>query len=260
MEERAGQPAGHELPVHPEAEGPTPVSATAGPPHLADPRALTILTTEHWGLLTARSLVYNEAFSRAGMFMTFVTGSLVALGFVSQASGFSREFLIVAAVVLGIDLLIGLTTLGRISDATVEEFRALQGMARLRHAYLEMVPTLRPYLSTSDHDDFRGVLEAYASASVHRSVLVDVAHGLTTTTGMVGLICSVVAGALGAALVLLTGAAGVVAIAGALGAAVGLFVVLTVFIVRSVGRIDRSLEVRFPRPAGDAALRPPPPG
>ena len=67
----------------------------AGPPHLADPRALTILTTEHWSLLTARSLVYNEAFARGGMFLTFLTGTLVALGFVSQGSGFATGFLVV---------------------------------------------------------------------------------------------------------------------------------------------------------------------
>jgi hypothetical protein len=48
-----------------------PIEAPAAPQAgghgsaLDDPRALTILTTEHWGLLTARSLVYNEAFARA---------------------------------------------------------------------------------------------------------------------------------------------------------------------------------------------------
>ena len=37
-----------------------------------DPRVLQILSTEHWGLLTARSLAYNEAFTRASMFLTFL--------------------------------------------------------------------------------------------------------------------------------------------------------------------------------------------
>ena len=61
-----------------------------GPAHLADPRAITILTTEHWSLLTARSLVYNEAFSRGAMFFTFLSASLVALGFLAQGGMAAR--------------------------------------------------------------------------------------------------------------------------------------------------------------------------
>ncbi len=137
--------------------------ATPGPAHLGDPRALTILTTEHWSLLTARSLVYNEAFARAGMFLTFLTGSLVALGFVSQGSGYTPEFLLLATALLGFDLFIGLATLGRISAASAEEIRALQGMNRLRHAYLEMVPSLEPYFSTSGHDDLMAVVSIYGA-------------------------------------------------------------------------------------------------
>ena len=39
---------------------------------LDDPRVLTILSTEHWSLLSGRSLAYNEAFTRGGMFLTFL--------------------------------------------------------------------------------------------------------------------------------------------------------------------------------------------
>ena len=45
---------------------------------MSDPRTLQILSTEHWSLLAARSLVYNEAFARAGMFLSFLSATLVA--------------------------------------------------------------------------------------------------------------------------------------------------------------------------------------
>lgn len=45
------------------AEPPNPVTS------LDDPRAVQILTAEHGSLLSARSLAYNEAFARAGMFL-----------------------------------------------------------------------------------------------------------------------------------------------------------------------------------------------
>src|SRR3989337_1720793 len=70
---------------------------------LDDPRALQILSTEHWSLLSARSLAYNEAFTRGGMFLSFLSMSFVALALLAQGMSFDREFLIIAAVVLAFD-------------------------------------------------------------------------------------------------------------------------------------------------------------
>ena len=52
---------------------------------LLDPRALQILSAEHSSLLSARALAYNEAFTRAGMFLAFLSMSFVALALVAQA-------------------------------------------------------------------------------------------------------------------------------------------------------------------------------
>lgn len=251
MEERSVQPAPAERPIPASEEA----ARGSGPPHLADPRALTILTTEHWSLLTARSLVYNEAFSRAAMFLTFLTGTLVALGFISQGTGYGQEFLVVATALLGFDLFIGLATLGRISSASAEEFRALQGMNRLRHAYLEMVPDLRPYISASDHDDLQAVLSIYgaeadpgAPANAVAPVLGNIAHGFTTTPGMIGTITAAVGGAFAAGVVLLLGASPMV------GVLVGLagFATLTALILMTAFRgfvaLERNIRPRFPSP------------
>ena len=126
-----------------------------------DPRALQILSTEHWSLLTARSLVYNEAFARAGMFLAFLSATLLVLGLISNATGFSDGFLIVAAFVLALDLFVGLATLGRIIGASSEDIRYLQGMNRLRHAYFEILPGLEPYFITNGYDDFESVAMFY---------------------------------------------------------------------------------------------------
>lgn len=242
MEERSSQPGATERPIVTAGTS----AGVAGPNHLADPRALTILTTEHWSLLSARSLVYNEAFARAGMFLTFLTGTLVALGFVSQGSGYTREFLLLATVLLGFDVFIGLATLGRISAASGEEIRALQGMNRIRHAYLEMVPTLQPYFSTSDHDDLQSVVAIYGTTPPHGSILGNFAHGLTTTPGMVGTITAAVGGAFAAALVLLLGATPMIGIvAGLVGFAILAGLVWTAAL-RQFEAIERTMDVRFP--------------
>ena len=72
------------------------------------PHLVQLLTTEHWSLLTARSLAYNEAFTRASMFLTFVSMSFVGLALLAQATGFSSDFLLITAVVLCFDLVIAL--------------------------------------------------------------------------------------------------------------------------------------------------------
>ena len=184
------------------------------------------------------------------MFLTFLTGTLVALGFVSQGSGYTREFLLLATVLLGFDLFIGLATLGRISAASAEEIRALQGMNRLRHAYMEMVPTLEPYFSTKAHDDLPSVVSIYGTTPAQASPLGNFAHGLTTTPGMIGTITAAVGGAFAAALALLLGASTMVAIVAGLVAFGALTVVVWLAALRQFLRVERTMETRFPPPLG----------
>jgi hypothetical protein len=221
------------------------VGGTSGGP-FDDPRALTILTTEHWGLMSARSLVYNEAFARAGMFLAFLSATVVAIGLVATATGFSDGFLTVVAVVLSLDLFVGFASLGRIAAASGEDLRYLQGMNRLRHAYHEMVPGLERYFVSSHHDDVVSVLSFYGPSA--SDPISGILHGLTTTPGMIGVICSAVAGALGAVIaVLLTHDAGTAAAVG-VAAFVGVFLSLNVIIIVQVRRGMFGLVALFPGP------------
>ena len=230
---------------HAEAAGP------GGSP-LDDPRALTILTTEHWGLLTARSLVYNEAFARAGMFLAILSATLVVLGLISNATGFSDAFLTVAAVVLALDLFVGLASLGRIWSASNEDIRYLQGMNRLRHAYDEMVPGLDKYVMASKYDDFGSVVSFYGSGSAPRGPTA-ILHGFTTAPGMIAVICCAVAAGLATVLLLLlTRAPTVAGIGGVLTFAV-LFPVVIVISLRRIQALARSFPAKFPRPDGASA-------
>ena len=92
---------------------------------------------KHSGLLSARSLVDNESFARVASFLTLVSMSFVGLALVAQARGFDRDFLVLAGIAMVFDLLVGLATIARVLSAVDEDLRALHGMSRLRHAYLE---------------------------------------------------------------------------------------------------------------------------
>ena len=118
---------------------------------------LQILSTEHWSLLASRSLAWNEAFSRAGMFLTTLSGSIVALGLVGGASGFGDAFTLMAPVILPIVLFIGVATYIRLGASNFHEAQCVIGMNRIRAAYLELAPDLARYFVMSGHDDPRGI-------------------------------------------------------------------------------------------------------
>jgi hypothetical protein len=220
--------------------------APGGGPSLDDPRALQILTTEHWSLLTARSLVYNETFARGGMFLALLSASLLVLGLIATATGFSDAFLIVAALILALDVFVGLATLGRISGASNEDLHYLQGMNRLRHAYHEMVPGLEPYFITSHHDDFASVAAFYGP--VGTSPVRGMLHGFTTMPGMISVICSAVGGVLVAVVLLL--ATHDAMLAGALGFAAFLALIIAGLMVgfrAAMGFVTR-MEAKWPAP------------
>src|SRR6266567_6638992 len=118
---------------------------------------LQILSTEHWSLLASRSLAWNESFSRAGMFLSTLSGAIVALGLVGGASGFGEAFIVLALVILPVVLFIGVATWIRLGASNYHEALCVIGMNRIRAAYLELAPDLERYFVMSAHDDFRGI-------------------------------------------------------------------------------------------------------
>jgi hypothetical protein len=227
-------------------ERPEPPSTVAPITSIDDPRAITLLTTEHWSLLSARSLAYNEAFVRAGMFLTFLSMSFVALALLAQAMSFGREFLQVSALVLAFDLVIGLTTFGRINGANYDDLRAVHGMARIRHAYTQITPIVSPYFTTPTHDDIDAVSDVYGAISDR--IPGQIVYGLTTSAGMIGLIVSMVAGVLTAVVAMLVGFAGGVSIWIGVVGGVLMMAVLVVYTGWSVTRLQANVTARFPTP------------
>ena len=259
MEERMAVPSPAERPVTGTSTGDPPVSGGAPVPGdppvsdgapLSDPRALPILSTEHWSLLAGRSLVYNEAFSRAGMFLTFLSASLIALGLMSGAMGFSNEFLIITVLILALDLFIGLATMGRVSTVSAEDIRYQQGMNRIRHAYHEAVGGLEPYFISGRYDDVAGIF-GVASTDVELRSGGSILHGFTTMVGMVGVINAALAGVLVATIVLLFGS-GIAAVAAGV-VAFGIVIAWeVVWVTRTAASTVDALEVNFPTPgSGD---------
>jgi hypothetical protein len=214
---------------------------------LDDPRAIQILSTEHWSQLGARSLAYNEAFTRGGMFLTFLSMSFVALALLAQGMAFGSQFLTIAAVVLAFDFIIGITTYGRISGANLDDLRAVHGMARIRHAYTQIAPITKPYFTAPTYDDVASVLTTYGTGP--SGAVSDLWYALTTSGGMIGLITSMVGGVLAAVIALIVGVSGGFAIWIGIGGGVLVFLLIVVLTFGVVPRHQAQLGVMFPAPS-----------
>jgi hypothetical protein len=217
------------------SQAPGPVTS------LDDPRAIQILSTEHWSLLSARSLAYNEAFTRGGMFLTFLSMSFVALALLAQAMSFGEQFLTIAAIVLGFDFVIGVTTYGRIMGANEDDLRAVHGMARIRHAYVEISPLVGRYFTSPTHDDIDSVISSYGTGQGS-----ELLYAFTTSGGMIGLITSMVAGVLASVVALLFGANGDLSIWIGIAGAVLTLVAIVRLTFGRVAQTQRELGTMFP--------------
>lgn len=153
---------------------------------------LQILTTEHWSLLATRGLSWNEAFSRATMFLTALSGAVVALALVAQAMSFGEGFITFALLILPVVLFLGLATFVRLVEIDHEDIRWVIGMNLLRNAYLDAAPELRPYFVTGWHDDEAGIMATFGAKPGPGSF----AHEFVTTPGVLSVIDGVLAAVL----------------------------------------------------------------
>ena len=185
--------------------------------HLPPAMRLQILTTEHWNLLSTRALSWNEAFSRATMFLSVLSGAVVALALVAQVTSFGEAFLTFALLILPVVLFVGVTTFVRLVQINHEDVRWVIGMNLLRHAYLDGAPELRPYFVTGWHDDEAGIMTTYAAKLGPGGFV----HQFVTTPGMLAVVNGVVAGTL----------AGIIAPRIGLGAPVGIGAAISVSLV-----------------------------
>lgn len=157
---------------------------------------MQILSTEHWSLLATRSLTYSESFSRVAMFISVLSGAMIAIALVAQADHFGTMFVMITILILVTVLLVGLATIGRVHAINHDDLHWVVGMNRIRHAYLELHPELAEYFVSSRYDDWPGIATTLRMDQVPRSGLWSVLHGVSTLPGTLGTIVAIVAAAI----------------------------------------------------------------
>ena len=209
------------------------------------PHAAAFLATEHWSLLAARSLIWNEAMSRATVFLTVLSASIIALALLADATGFGERTTTLALVLLPIVFLLGIAAYTRLVQINTEEFQLVLAMNRIRHAYLELEPGLERYFTTGHHDDERGVIASYMLEGINRKWLA--AHFLVNTPTIVATVDAAVAAAIVALLLEVGDASQAAEVAGGILTFVIVWAVLLRFQLHAL-RPLRGTTPRFPTP------------
>ncbi len=209
------------------------------------PYAAAILATEHWSLLAARSLIWNEAMSRATVFLTVLSASIIALALLADATGFGSQTTTLALVLLPLVFMLGLAAYARLVQINTEEFQLVLAMNRLRHAYLRIEPGLERYFTTGHHDDERGVIATYMLDGPSRRWLA--AHFLVNTPTIVATVNAALAAAIVALLLRVGDAPPGVDVAGAIVAFLVVWAVLLRFQLHALRPLQGTTP-RFPTP------------
>ncbi|MBA2633603.1 MAG: hypothetical protein H0U86_11495 [Chloroflexi bacterium] len=191
---------------------------------------LQVLATEHWGLLATRSLAWNESFTRAGMFLSTLSGAIVALALVAQATEFGGEFTLFALVILPVVLFIGVTTFIRMGTSNYYDALCVVGMNRIRRAYMQIAPEVEPFLVMGTYDDDKSVGLSMGTPP-NTNFVVDV---LVSTPFVLCTINSVLAGVIGALVAHQLGFGTLGSVALAVVAALALFGLQTLIATRGI--------------------------
>jgi hypothetical protein len=170
-----------------------------GDPAVDRQALLTVLTTEHFTLQGARASTVSESSARAALFVGAVTSTLVALGFIAQASELGSAFDTFVLVVLPTLYVLGLFTFVRLVTSSTEDLLYGRAINRIRNYYEQVAGDEARYLLLGGHDDTLGVLVNMGIARPSRWQL------YFTLASMVAVLSAVVGGS---AVAFLAGVAG----------------------------------------------------
>jgi hypothetical protein len=146
--------------------------------------ALSIITSEHFALQEARSATISESVGRASMFLTAVSGGLVALGLMATATRVGSAFYAFGLALLPTLAFIGLITFQRVLQSGIEDHGYAERISQLRRFYFDQVPQLTPYMPRLPPQE-RVIARGLSDRRV---------QGFLTTAGMVAVVTAVLVG------------------------------------------------------------------
>ena len=173
-----------------------PVPATAAQPRVEDAerrrQLLLALTTEHFTLQTARSATIADSNGRSALYLSTVSGAVVALAFIGQVTHLRQAFFLFALALLPALVLLGTLTYLRLVQTAIEDLFYARAINRIRRHYVDLDPDAGRWFVLCGFDDPAGVLAAMglaAPGTAHSRW-----HLLSHAATMVAVVTSIIGG------------------------------------------------------------------
>lgn len=162
----------------------------AEPSDVSEERLLSVLTTEHSTLQSARIAANSEASGRVLIFLSTLSNATIALAFAGQASDFGTPFFVFALVILPAMLVIGFATFMRVVQFLLNEAYYGFAISRIREHYKTVHPDAESLMLIPTTDGLASIRpESVLEKKVSRL------QSLYMISGMVSFVEALVAGA-----------------------------------------------------------------
>ena len=152
-----------------------------------------VLSEEYRLLASALSAAWSASLVRTSIFLGVLSAAGVALGLVAQSGSFTQF----ALVILPLAFFLGLATFARVVEIQREATIYITGMNRIRFFFQMTAPASRPYFILPAHDDDIAIYRSQGTGMHQRAPRYGLAVAMVQTQGIVGVVCAVLAAAIG---------------------------------------------------------------
>jgi hypothetical protein len=153
-----------------------------------NPALVSALTTEHFALQSKQASTVMEANGRSQLFLSALTGAVVALALVAELDELGRTFTVFALSLLPAVLALGLTTYVRLADLAVQDAFYARAIGRIRAYYLTIEPSARHYWALPAGDDPHAVMR---QAGQRHTIWHHLSHAATAVAALTGVVSGV---------------------------------------------------------------------
>jgi hypothetical protein len=147
---------------------------------------LTALTTEHFNLQTARMGTISEANGRSSLYLSTLSSAVIAIAFIGQASKLSDAFYLFALTLLPSVFLLGVFTVLRLVQMSIEDVVYLLGTFRIREYFVRLDPEAAPFFPPTDAEGVKKLERMGLLPTSQKQTLLTVASMISCINAIVG--------------------------------------------------------------------------
>lgn len=133
----------------------------------------SFLTTEHFTLQSARSIINSEIANRVSIYFTTLSSVIVAAAFLAQIPDMGQILVLFGSLAIPLVILLGLFTAARLGVLSGMDAVYIRAINRIRHFYLQSAEEVGQFLlfPPYDDDDSVGIYGGWKSTSFKDNLL-----------------------------------------------------------------------------------------